>query len=121
MTEFTPQLRMSVALSVEATPFTGLNKTCPIKRMLPVFALQQGELSLAKRFAAPKALLQALVIRSHNFASGIVADRPEAHHHRFRARQNESPAQSVHAFTVPDLAHARVAGGKSNQLGPPQI
>jgi hypothetical protein len=50
-TEFTAQLRMSVALSLQAPPFTGLNKTS-IKGMLPAFALQHGELSLVKRFAA---------------------------------------------------------------------
>ena len=87
--------------------------------------------AIARGFARPADGL-ALVARAHGvgrvvnhgnagLAGDGVADRPQAHHHRFGSGEHERATQAVDALSVADLADARVAAGQRDELGSPEV
>src|SRR5580704_1306096 len=111
----------AVALSVEIRPLPRLDETSPIEWMTATLAFEHGQFGLAQRFAPAQAFSQSLVVRGHHFARGVIAHRPETHHHRLSSSQEEGSSQSINSFPVEDLAHAGVAGGERNQFRAPEV
>jgi hypothetical protein len=97
------------------------NETRPVIRVLPARIVEHGELHLAQGFAAASALREGVAIGLHQLRRRALVDRPEAHHLRFSAGEDQSATQPVDAVAGFHVAHARLAGGKNDELGAMEI
>src|SRR5262249_42404714 len=110
-----------LSLAVEIGPLARLNKTCPVKRMIAVLALQHGELRVPKSIFAAQATLEPAVIAAHHLASHIIADRPQAHDQSLCSGKNKSATQAEDALSDFHFADAGVTCGERHQPGAPEI
>src|SRR3989440_11081145 len=86
------------AFAFEVRPLAVLYEVGPVERVELLVLTEHFELHAAQRVAAPEALFEIPVVARHQRARRVVADGPEAHHERLRAREDEGAAQAVDAL-----------------------
>ena len=84
-------------------------------------SLQHREFGLSERFATAETLVETGIVRSHQLAGCIVADRPEANDQRFRTGQKKCAPQTVDPLTIPNCAHSRITRREGDTSSPPRL